>query len=136
MPIADYSEPGAKLGVLDSFILLSSSVPDTMSDTPVTFRRKGARPAQRARAVESDATVNSEPGSEAAAGSGDEPPSALAAKLKNKHKSRLKPKTRLSFGVEEVRGRMSISDRMLISRAPRRAKARSSSSRSPTSVRS
>ncbi|GJE88491.1 hypothetical protein PsYK624_045740 [Phanerochaete sordida] len=26
---------------------------------------------------------------------------ALAAKLKNKHKSRLKPKTRLSFGVEE-----------------------------------
>lgn len=74
-----------------------------MSDSPVIFKRKVTKPAQRARAVESDAIANSEPGSEAAAGSGDESPSALAAKLKNKHKSRLKPKTQLSFGIEEVR---------------------------------
>ena len=77
-----------------------------MDDTPVTFKRKGARPAQRARAVDVDATVNSEPGSEAAAGSGDESPSVVAAKLKTKLKSRVKPKSRLSFGVEEVRDRV------------------------------
>lgn len=77
-----------------------------MDDTPVTFKRKGARPAQRARAADVDATVNSEPGSEAAAGSGDESPSVVAAKLKTKLKSRVKPKSRLSFGVEEVRGRV------------------------------
>ena len=76
---------------------------------PVTFKRKGVRPAQRARAVELDVVAaNSEPGSEAAAGSDDESPSIVAAKLKNKLKSRVKPKSRLSFGVEEVRGRASL----------------------------
>jgi GC-rich sequence DNA-binding factor len=78
-----------------------------MDDTPVTFKRKGARPAQRARVADPDATVNNEAGSEAAAGSGDESPSAVAAKLKNKLKSRVKPKSRLSFGVDEVRGQNS-----------------------------
>ena len=81
-----------------------------MADAPVTFKRKGARPSGRARVVDPD-VANSEPGSEAAAaGSGDESPSIVAAKLKNKLKSRVKPKTRLSFGVEEVRGRISAQD--------------------------
>lgn len=78
-----------------------------MADAPVTFKRKGARPAQRARSGVDFDVANSEPGSETVAGSGDESPSVLAAKLKNKLKSRVKPKTRLSFGVEEVRGRTS-----------------------------
>lgn len=72
-----------------------------MSDFPITFKRKGARPIQRSRIVDADVT---EPVTEAAAaGSEDESPSVVATKLKNKHKSRLKPKARLSFGVEEVR---------------------------------
>ena len=81
-----------------------------MAEAPVTFKRKVARPTGRARAAEPD-VANSEPGSEAAtAGSGDESPSVVAAKLKNKLKSRVKPKTRLSFGVEEVQGRISVQD--------------------------
>lgn len=63
------------------------------------FKKKSARGGQRARPVDPDAT--NQP-IEETAGS-DESPSALAAKLKNKHKSRVKPKSQLSFGAEEVR---------------------------------
>lgn len=74
---------------------------------PVMFKKKSSRGGQRARPVDPD-TAN-QPSEEAAAGS-DESPSALAAKLKNKHKSRVKPKSQLSFGADEVRFYIQRSD--------------------------
>ena len=67
------------------------------------FKRKGAKHSQRARALDADA---GEAPSDIAPGTGDDSPSVLAAKLKNKHKSRTKPKAVLSFGGDEdVRSR-------------------------------
>ncbi len=69
-------------------------------DAPVTFKRKGARPSQRSRTTVEDvgAGTTTEVGSEEVAGTGEDSPSVLAAKLKNKLKTRSKPKSKLSFG--------------------------------------
>lgn len=69
------------------------------------FKRKSTKHAQRARAIDSDA-ASGEATSDTAAGTGDESPSILATKLKNKLKSRNKPKSKLSFGGEDVRSRI------------------------------
>jgi GC-rich sequence DNA-binding factor len=69
-----------------------------MEEAPVTFKRKGAKFAQRSRPTEADAA--SEVASDTA-GTGEDSPSVLATKLKNKLKTRIKPKSKLSFGAEE-----------------------------------
>jgi GC-rich sequence DNA-binding factor len=68
-----------------------------MSDTPVIFKRSKAKANQRAREEpQQDAQEQRVQSIE------DEPsPSALVSKIKNKTKQRVKPKTSLSFGVEE-----------------------------------
>lgn len=77
-------------------------------DAPVMFKRKAARPKQRSRPAESGAVAASEAVSDTA-GSGEDSPSVVAAKLKNKLKSRDKPKTKLSFGADEdVSNRLSV----------------------------
>lgn len=74
---------------------------------PLMFKRKGARPTQRSRPTDSDGATPSEVTSDTA-GSGEDSPSVVAAKLKNKLKSRTKPKSKLSFGADEdVRNRIS-----------------------------
>ena len=62
------------------------------TETPLIFKRKKAKSAQRTRdtsPVNDSATT--------AQGAGDDSPSILATKLKNKVK-RAQPKSRLSFG--------------------------------------
>lgn len=72
--------------------------------SPIMFKRKGARNTQRARLTDSEPGTPSEAGSDTA-GTGEDSPSVLAAKLKNKLKTRNKPKSKLSFGADEdVRG--------------------------------
>jgi GC-rich sequence DNA-binding factor len=68
-----------------------------MSDTPVIFKRSKTKANQRARdEPQQDAQEQRAQSTE------DEPsPSALASKIRNKTKQRVKPKTSLSFGVEE-----------------------------------
>ena len=67
-----------------------------MSDTPVIFKRSKVKANQRAREEpQQDAQEQRVQSTE------DEPsPSAVASKIRNKAKQRVKPKT-LSFGVEE-----------------------------------
>ncbi|KAJ3556790.1 hypothetical protein NM688_g1824 [Phlebia brevispora] len=69
---------------------------------PVLFKRKSAKHAARSRAVDVD-TKSGQIASGTAAGTGDEPPSVIASKLKSKLKSRNKP-SKLSFGGEEEEG--------------------------------
>ena len=69
-------------------------------DTPVMFKRKGTRPTQRSRLTEPEVASASEVASDTA-GSGEDSPSVVAAKLKTKLKSRIKPKSKLSFGADE-----------------------------------
>ncbi|KAI0338869.1 hypothetical protein BDW22DRAFT_1457945 [Trametopsis cervina] len=71
--------------------------------TPVTFKRKGARPTQRSRPTELDAEATVEAASDTA-GTREDSPSVVAAKLKNKLKTRIKPKSKLSFGADEDGG--------------------------------
>ena len=68
-----------------------------MSDTPVIFKRSKVKANQRAREEpQQDAREQRVQSTE------DEPsPSAVASKIRNKAKQRVKPKTSLSFGVEE-----------------------------------
>ena len=68
-----------------------------MSDTPVIFKKSKAKANQRAREEpQQDAQEQRVQSTE------DEPsPSALASKIRHKAKQRVKPKTSLSFGVEE-----------------------------------
>lgn len=68
-----------------------------MAEQPVTFKKKRTKRSQRAR----EQDVDAEPTSEATADTGEESPSTLATQLKNKLKTRNKPKSRLSFGVDE-----------------------------------
>jgi GC-rich sequence DNA-binding factor len=65
-----------------------------MSDTPVIFKKTKFKANQRAReGQQPDAQVQS---------TEDEPsPSAVASKIRNKAKQRVKQKTSLSFGAEE-----------------------------------
>ena len=102
-----------------------------MADVPpVMFKRKSAKHAARSRAMDVDAVPN-ETASNSAAGTGDESPSVIASKLKNKLKSRNKPKTKLSFGGDEdVRGRNSRPGYMLMGFVGRKARGRSFKSRS------
>jgi GC-rich sequence DNA-binding factor len=68
-----------------------------MSDSPVIFKRSKAKANQRAREE-----PRQDPQEQRVQSTEDEPsPSALASKIKNKAKQRVKPKTSLSFGVEE-----------------------------------
>ena len=84
-----------------TFTAISSTVDytsnDMADDTPVMFKRKGARPSQRSRPTEADAEPTTGTGSDTA-GTGEDSPSVLATKLKNKLKTRTKPKSKLSFG--------------------------------------
>lgn len=81
-----------------------------MSDPPLTFKRSKNKRSQRTRGVDVE-----EPTSEAAADTGEESPSSLATKLKNKLRTRNKPKTKLSFGVDdEVRVHTAMGDHVLI----------------------
>lgn len=68
--------------------------------TPVMFKRKGAKPTQRSRPSGAKVATPIEVALDTA-GSGEDSPSVIAAKLKNKLKSRIKPKTKLSFGADE-----------------------------------
>lgn len=80
-------------------------------NAPVMFKRKGARASQRARTSETAVTAISEVAEDGSTGTGEDSPSVVAAKLKNKLKSRIKPKSTLSFGVDEVvRSHFSFSD--------------------------
>jgi len=68
-----------------------------MSDAPVIFKRSKFKANQRAREQPQQNAQEQQLQS-----TEDEPsPSALASKIKNKAKQRAKPKTSLSFGVEE-----------------------------------
>lgn len=99
--------------------------------SPVIIKRKSAKHAARSRAMDVD-LAPSETTSSTAAGTGDESPSVIASKLKNKLKSRNKPKSKLSFGGDEdVRGRIYWIERMLMGFVGRKARAKSSSSRNP-----
>ena len=62
------------------------------TETPLIFKRKKAKSAQRTRdaSPENDSATTTQ-------GAGDDSPSILATKLKNKVK-RAQPKSRLSFG--------------------------------------
>jgi len=68
-----------------------------MSDAPVIFKRSKFKANQRARKQPQQNAQEQQLQS-----TEDEPsPSTLASKIKNKAKQRAKPKTSLSFGVEE-----------------------------------
>ena len=69
-------------------------------DGPVLFKRKSSRHTQRARLTDSEPGTPTET-AEDSAGTGENSPSVLAAKLKNKLKTRTKPKSKLSFGADE-----------------------------------
>jgi GC-rich sequence DNA-binding factor len=67
-----------------------------MSDTPVIFKKTKSKANQRAREGQPDAQDQQVQSTE------DEPsPSAVASKIRNKAKQRVKQKTSLSFGAEE-----------------------------------
>lgn len=66
-----------------------------MDVDPPLFKRK------KSRTTRVRETQNDEPEENNDNGSTEESPMTLAAKLKNKHKARTKPQSRLSFGVEE-----------------------------------
>lgn len=70
-----------------------------MADAPVVFKRGKQKHAQRSRVSTPDITSQEEGGSEVA--EGEDSPSVLASKLKNKIKARSKPKSTLSFGGDE-----------------------------------
>jgi GC-rich sequence DNA-binding factor len=68
-----------------------------MSDSPVIFKRSKFKANQRAR-EEPQQNAQEQP----VQSTEDEPsPSTLASKIRNKARQRTKPKTSLSFGVEE-----------------------------------
>ena len=93
---------------------LTASYASMADGMPVLFKRKGAKHSSRARAAEVEANEGAP--SDNAAGTGDDSPSVLAAKLKNKHKSRTKPKAVLSFGADEdVRGYIYVQGNLLMS---------------------
>ena len=74
------------------------SAPPAMAEgEPIMFKRKGARPTQRSRPTETGVDATTEVASDTA-GTGEDSPSVLATKLKNKLKTRTKPKSKLSFG--------------------------------------
>ena len=77
-------------------------------DQPL-FKRKKSRPT-RVREIEE--THQDDLGT-SSADNGDSP-MALAAKLKSKHKGRLAPQARLSFGVDDEVKRRSQSEALLI----------------------
>ncbi|KAL4245564.1 Intron Large complex component GCFC2-like protein [Abortiporus biennis] len=66
---------------------------------PVSFKKSRAKRTQRPREADSDVGT-----SEIASESTDDSPSTVAAKLKNKQKARIRPKSKLSFGVDEEEG--------------------------------
>jgi GC-rich sequence DNA-binding factor len=69
-----------------------------MSDPPVIFKRTKFKANQRAREEQQADTQDPQVKS-----TEDEPsPSAVASKIKTKAKQRVKQKTSLSFGAEEV----------------------------------
>lgn len=74
-----------------------------MADAPVVFKRTKSKPAQRARTSTPDVVESTGDGEVADV---DESPSTLATKLKKRIKTREKPKSRLSFGADEVRRRI------------------------------
>ena len=102
-----------------------------MSDSPVIFKRSKVKANQRAREEpQQDAQEQRVQSTE------DEPsPSAVASKIRHKAKQRVKPKTSLSFGVEEEVS-PPISGFSLLIAYRRREMKKSSKLRNLTSVRS
>jgi GC-rich sequence DNA-binding factor len=102
-----------------------------MSDAPVIFKRSKFKANQRAREQPQQNAQEQQLQS-----TEDEPsPSALASKIKNKAKQRAKPKTSLSFGVEEEVSQQYIVSSALIFNF-RRGMKKPSRLRNPASVRS
>lgn len=80
-----------------------------MTDAPVIFKRTKSKPAQRGRTSTADIAESGADG-EAADVEVEESPSTLATKLKKKIKTREKPKSKLSFGGDEVRRHTALAD--------------------------
>ena len=86
-----------------------------MADVPVVFKKSRTKNTQRSRVATPDITESAGEGGQTADVEDDESPSLLATKLKKKLKTREKPKSRLSFGAEEVRCLNAAQGRWLMS---------------------
>ena len=74
-----------------------------MADAPVVFKKSRTKSTQRSRLATPDVTESAADGGQTADVEDVESPSLLATKLKKRLKTLEKPKSRLSFGADEVR---------------------------------
>ena len=84
-----------------------------MADAPVVFKKTKTKSSQRSR-VSTPVVADSTGDGQTADVEDAESPSILATKLKKKLKTREKPKSRLSFGADEVRRRSATQERLLM----------------------
>lgn len=87
-----------------------------MADVPVVFKKSKTKTTQRSRVSTPEVVESAGEGGQTADVEDAESPSLLATKLKKKLKTREKPKSRLSFGAEEVRCLNAAQGRWLILR--------------------